>query len=151
MNQAIHSVDLLLWLMGSVVEVSGYTATLAHDRIEVEDVATAHLKFASGALGVIEATTAGFPGSLKKIELSGSQGTAILEEEDIIKWEFAEKLESDEPLRRECWAGPRRAARRPIRPPSVITHGRCFGTCWRPSSRIGRPPSTVAKAAAALN
>ena len=86
MNQAIHSVDLLLWLMGPVVEVSAYTATLAHERIEVEDVATATVRFANGALGSIEATTAGFPGSLKKIELSGSEGTAILEEEDIIKW-----------------------------------------------------------------
>ena len=56
MNQAIHSVDLLTWLMGPVVEVTAHTATLAHERIEVEDVAVATLKFANGALGVIEAT-----------------------------------------------------------------------------------------------
>ncbi len=99
MNQAIHSVDLLLWLMGPVVDVMAHTATLAHERIEVEDVATATLRFASGALGTIEATTAGFPGSLKKIELTGTQGTAILEEEDIIKWEFAEQTAEDEKLR----------------------------------------------------
>jgi len=101
MNQAIHSVDLLLWLMGPVLEVAAHTATLAHERIEVEDVATATLKFASGALGVIEATTAGYPGSLKRIELSGSKGMAILEEEDIIKWEFAEPAPEDEKLRQE--------------------------------------------------
>jgi predicted dehydrogenase len=101
MNQAIHSVDLLLWLMGPAVEVMAHTATLAHERIEVEDVCTATIKFANGALGVIEATTAGYPGSLKKIELSGSKGTAILEEEDIIKWEFAEPLAEDEALRKE--------------------------------------------------
>ncbi len=101
MNQAIHSVDLLLWLMGPAVEVSAHTATLAHERIEVEDVCTATVKFASGALGVIEATTAGFPGSLKKIELTGSTGTAILEEEDIIKWEFVETTSEDEQLRKE--------------------------------------------------
>jgi UDP-N-acetyl-2-amino-2-deoxyglucuronate dehydrogenase len=101
MNQAIHSVDLLLWLMGPVEEVSAHTATLAHERIEVEDVATASLRFANGALGVIEATTAGYPGSLKKIELTGSKGTAILEEEDIIKWEFAESYAEDERLRSE--------------------------------------------------
>lgn len=101
MNQAIHSVDLLLWFMGPVQEVAAHTATLAHERIEVEDVATATLKFASGALGVIEATTAGYPGSLKRIELSGSKGTAILEEEDIIKWEFAETDPRDEQLRQE--------------------------------------------------
>jgi predicted dehydrogenase len=64
-------------------------------------VVTASLRFASGALGVIEATTAGFPGSLKRIELTGSQGTAILEEEDIIKWEFAQTNEDDQRLREE--------------------------------------------------
>ena len=101
MNQAIHSVDLLLWLMGPVVEVMAHTATVAHERIEVEDVATATLRFANGALGTVEATTAGFPGSLKKIELTGSQGTAILEEEDIIKWEFAESTDDDDKLREE--------------------------------------------------
>ncbi len=101
MNQAIHSVDLLLWLMGPVVDVMAHTATLAHERIEVEDVATATLRFANGALGTIEATTAGFPGSLKKIELTGSRGTAILEEEDIIKWEFADQTEEDAKLREE--------------------------------------------------
>jgi UDP-N-acetyl-2-amino-2-deoxyglucuronate dehydrogenase len=101
MNQAIHSVDLLLWLMGPAVEVMAHTATLAHQRIEVEDVATASVRFANGSLGVIEATTAGYPGSLKKIELSGSTGMAILEEEDIIKWEFAESSPEDEQLRAE--------------------------------------------------
>ena len=98
MNQAIHSVDLLQWLMGPVVEVSAYTNTLAHERIEVEDVATATLRFANGALGVIEATTAAFPGSLKKIELSGSQGMAVLEEESIIKWQFAKMTKRDQQL-----------------------------------------------------
>ena len=101
MNQAIHSVDLLLWLMGNVTEVTAHTATLAHERIEVEDVAAATLRFESGALGVIEATTAAFPGSLKKIELSGSQGMAVLEEESIIKWQFAKMTKRDEALLKE--------------------------------------------------
>lgn len=101
MNQAIHSVDLLLWLMGPVAEVSAYTATLAHERIEVEDVVTASLRFKNGALGVIEATTAAYPGTLKKIELAGSKGMAVLEEEDIIKWEFADASEADQRLREE--------------------------------------------------
>lgn len=101
MNQAIHSVDLLLWLMGPAVDVMAYTTTLAHERIEVEDVATAVVRFASGALGTIEATTAAYPGALKKIELTGSAGTAILEEEDIIKWEFAEQTQQDATLREQ--------------------------------------------------
>ncbi len=95
MNQAIHTVDLLTWLMGPVEEIQAQMATLAHKRIEVEDVATATLKFANGALGVIEATTAAYPGYLKRIELHGSEGTAVLEEEDLKAWDFAKKLRSD--------------------------------------------------------
>jgi predicted dehydrogenase len=98
MNQAIHSVDLLLWLMGPVVEVTAHTAMLAHEKIEVEDVAVATVKFASGALGVIEASTAAFPGELKRIEISGSHGTAVLREEDIITWKFAKQTKADEAL-----------------------------------------------------
>jgi predicted dehydrogenase len=101
MNQAIHSVDLLLWLMGPVVEVTSASAMLAHERIEVEDVVVATLKFANGALGVIEATTAAYPGRLKRVEISGSEGTAILEEENIICWQFAKMTAKDEKLREE--------------------------------------------------
>lgn len=95
MNQAVHTVDLLLWLMGPLAEVQAQTATLAHKRIEVEDVVTATLRFKNGALGVIEATTAAYPGYLKRIELHGSQGTAVLEEEDIKTWDFAKKSRAD--------------------------------------------------------
>jgi predicted dehydrogenase len=98
MNQAIHSVDLLIWLMGPVAEITAHTATLAHERIEVEDVAMATLRFENGAIGVIEATTAAFPGALKRIELHGSEGSAVLEEEDITTWEFAKKAKADQAL-----------------------------------------------------
>lgn len=98
MNQAIHSVDLLIWLMGPVVSVTAQSATLAHQRIEVEDTIVATLKFASGALGVIEASTATYPGSLKKVELHGSQGSAIMEEEDLIKWEFSNPDQMDDAI-----------------------------------------------------
>lgn len=95
MNQAIHSVDLLTWFMGPVKRISAMTATLAHERIEVEDVATATLQFECGALGTIEASTAAFPGHLKRIEISGSHGSATMVEEDIAFWEFAEKTDKD--------------------------------------------------------
>ena len=98
MNQAIHSVDLLTWLMGPVKSISAHTATLAHKRIEVEDVAMATLKFECGALGVIEATTAAYPGSLKRIEVHGSAGSAVLEEEDIVTWDFAKSTRSDKAI-----------------------------------------------------
>ena len=99
MNQGIHAIDLLLFLMGDPVEVSGYTATLAHERIEVEDVAVATLRFKNGALGIIEGTTGAYPGSLKRIEICGSKGQAVLEEDSITKWEFAEERPEDEEIR----------------------------------------------------
>jgi predicted dehydrogenase len=98
MNQAIHSVDLLSWFMGPVVEIQASTACLAHKRIEVEDVAVATLKFANGALGVIEATTATYPGYLKRIEIHGTEGTAVLEEEDLKTWDFAYPQKEDKAI-----------------------------------------------------
>ena len=98
MNQAIHSVDLLAWLMGDVESITAHTATLAHQRIEVEDVAVAAVRFANGALGTIEASTAAYPGYLKKIEVYGSNGSAILEEEDIKVWDFADPSDDDKAM-----------------------------------------------------
>ena len=98
MNQAIHSVDLLCWLMGPVKAISAHTATLAHKRIEVEDVAMATLEYANGALGVIEATTAAYPGALKRIDVHGSAGSASLEEEDLVAWDFAKPTRTDQDM-----------------------------------------------------
>ena len=99
MNQAIHSVDLLTWLMGPVVEVTAQSALLAHQRIEVEDNIVATVRFQNGALGVIEASTAAYPGSLKRIEVHGSTGSAVIEEEDIIKWDFHTSRPEDAEIR----------------------------------------------------
>ncbi|HLQ11584.1 MAG TPA: Gfo/Idh/MocA family oxidoreductase [Ktedonobacteraceae bacterium] len=82
MNQSIHSIDLLQWLMGPVKSVMAYTDTLAH-RIETEDVGVAALRFTNGALGVIAATTAAYPGVTTRIELFGSQGSAIIENDEL--------------------------------------------------------------------
>ncbi|MBX6313398.1 MAG: Gfo/Idh/MocA family oxidoreductase [Isosphaeraceae bacterium] len=95
MNQAIHNVDLLSWLMGDVDTITALTATLAHERIEVEDTAVAALRFKNGALGVIEAATSAFPGLLKRTEIHGDRGSARVEQDDITLWEFQEKLPSD--------------------------------------------------------
>jgi len=101
MNQAIHNVDLLTWLMGPVAEIRAQTALLAHKGIEVEDAAVATLKFANGALGVIEASTAIYPGYLKRLEIHGSTGSAMMEEEDVVKWDFAEKMPEDAEIERK--------------------------------------------------
>jgi predicted dehydrogenase len=78
MNQGIHTVDLLLWLCGPVTRVSAKAVTRCHD-IEVEDTAVAILEFANGAVGTLEATTCAYPGRPRRIEISGSTGTAILD------------------------------------------------------------------------
>ena len=101
MNQAIHCVDLLAWLMGPVAEVNAQTALLAHKRIAVEDTAVAALRFANGALGVIQASTAVYPGYLKRIEINGSAGSAVLEEEDLVKWDFSKKTKADDAILRK--------------------------------------------------
>ena len=82
-NQGIHTIDLLLWLLGDVVRVQARTATLLH-KIEAEDTAVATLEFASGALGIFHATTAAYPGYPRRVEISGTEGTVILEHDRII-------------------------------------------------------------------
>ncbi len=99
MNQGVHAIDLLTWFAGVPCEVKANIATLAHDRIAVEDTAVAALKFPSGALGVIEGATSAYPGWNKRVELSGDQGSVILEDDEIKFWQFAEELPEDEKIR----------------------------------------------------
>jgi len=101
MNQSIHAIDLLQWMMGPVDSIVAFTDTLSHERIEVEDTAVVALKFKSGALGVIEGTTSVYPGFLKRIEISGTTGSIVMEEEDITKWEFTEMTSDDEKIQKE--------------------------------------------------
>jgi UDP-N-acetyl-2-amino-2-deoxyglucuronate dehydrogenase len=82
-NQGVHTVDLLLWLLGDVVRVKGVTATSLH-AIESEDVALALLEFASGATATLEATTAAWPGYPRRVEISGSEGTVVVEGDLVI-------------------------------------------------------------------
>lgn len=99
MNQGIHAIDLMQWLAGDVEEVFAFSDTLTHERIEVEDTAVAVLRFAHGGLGVIEATTSAYPGFLKRVEILGSKGSVVIEEESIVKWEFDEEREEDAKIR----------------------------------------------------
>lgn len=82
MNQSIHYIDLLQWMMGPVVSIRAYTDTLVH-RMETEDVATAVLRFASGALGTISATTGAYPGLAARLEVLGDQGSAAIEGDEL--------------------------------------------------------------------
>jgi predicted dehydrogenase len=80
MNQAIHTIDALLWLFGPAARVSGRVATRFH-QIEVEDTAAAVIEFANGAYGMLEASTAAFPGLPRRIEVTGTAGTLVHEQE----------------------------------------------------------------------
>ena len=82
MNQAIHTVDVLQWLFGPVARVAGRTGTLLHT-IKTEDTAGAVLEFENGALGIIEATTSSYPGYARRIDVSGSEGTLILDSDKL--------------------------------------------------------------------
>jgi predicted dehydrogenase len=99
MNQAIHNVDLLTWIMGPARSVCGFTATLAHECIEVEDTAVGCLQFASGALGVIVAATSAYPGLPKTIAVHGDRGTVVIEQEDILRWDITPELAEDRAIR----------------------------------------------------
>jgi predicted dehydrogenase len=82
MNQSIHSIDLLTWLMGPVRSIKAYADTLAH-RMETEDVAVCALRFASGALGTIAATSGAYPGVTTRVEIFGDGGSAIIEADQL--------------------------------------------------------------------
>lgn len=98
-NQAIHGVDLLQWFAGMPVEVFAWTARRVHTRIESEDTSVAALRFASGALGTIEASTALWPGWSRRIEICGEHGSAVMEDDDITRWEFRQARPEDEKIR----------------------------------------------------
>lgn len=85
MNQGIHGIDILQYIMGPVKSIFGQVRTLSHD-IEVEDTACAILEFESGALGAIEGTTSVYPGYSRRLEIHGDRGSIILEEDNIIEW-----------------------------------------------------------------
>jgi predicted dehydrogenase len=77
-TQAIHTLDLMLSLAGPIVEVTGWATTTPVHRMETEDMVCAAARYASGAFGTIDATTAAYPGFPERIELIGTRGTAAL-------------------------------------------------------------------------
>ncbi|MEN0127884.1 MAG: Gfo/Idh/MocA family oxidoreductase [Brevundimonas sp.] len=83
MNQGVHTVDLLVWFLGRPVEVYAHTGGLAHERVEVEDVAVATVRFESGALAVLHATTAAHPGLSVRIAVHGSAGSGVIDDDQL--------------------------------------------------------------------
>ena len=95
MNQSIHQIDLAQWLAGPVTSVIGRTATLAHE-METEDTASAVLTMQNGALGVIQGSTASWPGDQARVELHGDRGTIALEEGRIVRWNLEDASPAEE-------------------------------------------------------
>jgi UDP-N-acetyl-2-amino-2-deoxyglucuronate dehydrogenase len=83
MNQGVHTVDLLLWLFGDATRVQSRVATSLH-KIEAEDTALAICEFSGGALCTLQATTAAYPGYARRVEVTGTKGTIILEHDRIV-------------------------------------------------------------------
>jgi predicted dehydrogenase len=95
-NQGVHTLDLLLWLLGDVERVYAKAITAFH-QIETEDTLVATLEFASGVLGTLEATTSIYPGYTRRLELTGSEGTLVIEHDRIIAADLRRPLEEGVP------------------------------------------------------
>jgi len=97
-NQAIHQVDLLRWFAGPVREVSGVWQLGALHTIEAEDVVSAVVNYASGATGVIQASTAIWPGYPERVELHGTKGSAIITGDRLTSWDVMQDSGPPPPL-----------------------------------------------------
>lgn len=111
MNQCIHNIDLLRWMMGDeIIEVSAYTDQLAHDYIEAEDLGLALVRFKNGAYGVIEGTTNIYPNNLEEtLYLFGENGTVKAGGKSvnvIEEWRFADEQGDVETIKKECGENP---------------------------------------------
>jgi len=107
-NQAIHTIDVLIWIMGSPKYLWAQIDTVAH-KIEVEDIAVATVRFENGALGVIQGSTAIYPGLPTRLEIHGTKGTAIVEGETLKRWSVIGEEEIVEKKVKEglgSWASP---------------------------------------------
>jgi len=94
MNQSIHMIDILQYLMGPIDSLQAYTATLGHN-IEVEDTGVAVLRFKNRALGMIYGSTASFPGQFRRLEITGTKGTVIQVENSFKVWQFIDQTDQD--------------------------------------------------------
>ena len=147
-NQAIHTLDLLLHLWGPIVSVDARAGTQLH-KIEVEDTVVATLQFENGALGVFEASTAVYPGYARRVELTGANGTLTLEHDSLVGVDLKEP---DPRFPRRLGAarrgarGERRLADR-LRRDAAPPHHR--GLSRTRSARRARRPATGPKAVAA--
>ena len=115
MNQSVHSIDLLQWIVGPVKSVSAYGASRIHAKIEVEDTMTCSLQFENGAFGTIVGTTAMFPGQPARIEVGGENGTGV-SENGLKIFKFRDERDGDAELRTRLSPPPTDGVASKIRP-----------------------------------
>ena len=101
MNQGIHTIDLMQWLMGDVKRVTAFTKCIAHERIEVEDAGAAAIEFASGALGTIACTTSMWPGHFRIVEVAGTNGSVAMADQKFFFWQFRNETDADHEIRKQ--------------------------------------------------
>jgi predicted dehydrogenase len=104
-NQAVHQIDVLRWLAGPVEKVSAMWQLGALHKIESEDVVNALLRYSNGATGVIQASTALWPGYSERIELHGTKGTAIVTGDKLTTWDVKDDFGDPPPLASEVASG----------------------------------------------
>lgn len=104
-NQAIHQIDMLLYLVGGVAELFGYWQLGALHHIESEDVVSALLRYESGATGVVQAATAFWPGYTERIEINGTRGTAVVSGDKLTTWDVQNDAGEPAPVERDVASG----------------------------------------------
>jgi len=104
-NQAVHQVDILLWLIGGVKSVYGEWQLGALHKIESEDVIASLLRYENGAMGVIQASTAFWPGYTERLEIHGTRGTAIISGDKLTTWDVEGESDDDAPIERDVKSG----------------------------------------------
>lgn len=127
MNQSIHMIDILCDLLPPVESVAGFISSIGHPGIETEDAAAASLQFKGGAVGVIYGSTSSWPGQAKRLEITGTDGTAIFSDDRLTLFEFREKRSEDaEAMQRYGRGGAVHGAR----DPGAMTHA-LHAACFR--------------------
>lgn len=104
-NQAIHQIDVLMYLAGPVKEAFGFWQLGALHKIESEDVVDALLKYSNGATGVIQASTAFWPGYSERLEIHGTKGTAVITGDKLTTWDVENDSGDPAPVDRDVMSG----------------------------------------------
>jgi len=129
MNQAIHMIDLLCDIMPPIDSVVACMSSVGHPGIETEDAAAAALQFRGGAVGVIYGSTSSWPGQAKRLEISGTEGTAIFVDDHLTMFDFRDHRQEDRAALELGEIGSSNTKAQGAANPSAMTHAlhaECF-------------------------